>query len=80
MFKGGKVFCELGCTCNQAAKAFPDMAKALSCAIKHILQINLKNYKRVKHLALYAKKARTRKKNINRMRKAVLSNGRIESH
>ncbi len=73
MFKGGKVLCELGCACNQAAKAFEDMAKAYSRAIQNVLQTNLKNYKRVKHLALYSKKARTRKKNINRMRKAVRS-------
>lgn len=77
MFKLGKAFGELGCEYNQMAKAFSDMAKAISCAIQHVLQINLKNYKRVKHLALYSKKARTRKKNINRMRKAVSSYGSV---
>ena len=69
-------FYKLGCACRLCTEAFANLTKAVVSVLTPALQIYLAQNKRVKHLALYAKKARTRKKNFNRIRKAVRSSGR----
>ena len=64
-------FSKLGCACRLCIEAFADITKAICDALTPALQIYLSKNKRLKHLALYGKKARTRKKNFNRIQREL---------
>ena len=73
-------FYKLGCEIRSATEALANLSKTVVSITSYIAEIYFVKHKRVKHLALYGKKARTRKKNYNRIKKGVLNNGRMASN
>jgi hypothetical protein len=69
-------FYEIGCACEHFAKAISNLATMVVSSIPPYFETYLAENKRVKHLALYGTKARTRKKNFNRIQKDM----RINEH
>lgn len=64
-------FYKLGCACRLCIEAIADMTKAVADALTPALKVYLAKNGRVKHLALYGKKARTRKKNLHRIQREI---------
>ena len=71
--------CEIGRACRVCVDAVLNRLKEVVPLISLSWQMCLTQNRRVKHLALHAKKARVRKKNINRIRKAVRRNEKIQN-
>jgi len=62
-----EAMCRLGETCKVTVEAFTKLFTNICDNFKPAMQIYLKPNSRIKHLALYHKKARVRKKNLKRL-------------
>lgn len=66
-----KAMANMGRACAETVTAFANLFKAVCDALTPAIKIYLAQNGRIKHLASYGKKARTRKKNFNRIQKDI---------
>lgn len=62
-----KALANLGCALVETVKAFANLFKGYEDAILKAAKLQSAPNSRIKHLALYGRKARTRKKNYKRL-------------